>query len=270
MQPELGQTILVDNRAGAGGMIGTEAAAKAVPDGYTLLFTIGSHVQVPVSLRRWPYQLADFAPIGRLSTSSSPFLIGPRVPAAVTDMASFIAWARGRDLSFGSWATGSSGHAAALLLAEEARLTMTHIGYRGENPLLADLLAGNIHGAFISMPTAGEQVHAGKLRPLAASGTRRIPSLPEVPNLREIGFSDRFNFPGFSGLLAPVRTPQPILARLVDAFRTAATKPETIRKLLAIDTIPSFLGPEEFAEHIQLVLRDWTAIADRLNLYAEG
>jgi tripartite-type tricarboxylate transporter receptor subunit TctC len=270
MQAELGQNIVIENRGGAGGLLGTEIASKAAPDGYGLLFTITTHVQTPVVFRRWPYQLSDFAPIGRLSTSNTSFLVGPRVPAQVTTMPQFLDWARGRDLSLGSYATGSTGHAFALMFAEEARLTMTHVAYRGENPMVADMLAGQIHGGFNSMAAAGEQIHSGRLRSLGATGERRIPSLPNIPTLRELGFSDRFSFSGFSGLLAPARTPAPVLARLAEAFRIAAAKPETTRKLLAIDTIPSFLGPEEFGDAIQRMLRDWTAIADRLNLYSEG
>lgn len=267
MTPELGQQIIIDNRGGAGGLLGTEAAAKAVPDGYTLLFTITTHIQTPVVMRRFPYDpVNDFAPIGRLGTTSILFCVGPSVPASVTTMAQFVEWGRGRDLSLGSYASGSTGHAFALMLAEEARLRMTHVAYRGETPMLQDMLAGQIHGGYHSMAAAGEMMRAGRVRPLGSSGEVRVPSMPQVPTMVELGFSRRFTFSGFSGLLAPARTPQPALDRLVEAFRIAAAKPETHRRLLAIDTIPSYQDPATFRAQIERNLREWTEITNALNL----
>ncbi len=271
MQPELGQSIVIDNRGGAGGLVGTEAAAKAVPDGYTLLFTITTHIQSPVVMRRFPYDpVKDFAPIGRLGTTSITFMIGPKVPAEITTWQQFAEWGKGKDLSFGSYASGSTGHAFALLLAEEAGLKMEHVAYRGETPMLQDMLAGQIHGGFHSMAAAGEMVKAGRLRPLATAGERRIPALGNTPLLKDLGFSQRFSFSGFSGLLAPARTPQPILDKLVEVFRIGAHKPETHRRLLAVDTVPSYQDPATFKAQIERNLREWTEIATRLNLTVEG
>jgi tripartite-type tricarboxylate transporter receptor subunit TctC len=271
MQAELGQPIVIENRGGAGGLVGTEAAAKVAPDGYTLLFTITTHVQTPVVVKRFPYDpVADFAPIGRLDTTAITFCIGPAVPDGVRSMAEFTAWAGGRDLSLGSYAPGSTGHAFALMLAEEAKLRMTHVAYRGETPMLQDMLAGQIHGGFHSMAAAGEMIRAGRLRPLGSSGERRVPSLPEVPTLGELGFSRRFAFGGFSGLLAPARTPQPVLDRLVEAFRVVAAKPQTQQKLLALDTFPSYQDPAAFRAQIERNLREWTEIATALNLSVDG
>ncbi len=271
MQPEFGQPIVIENRGGAGGLVGTEAAAKAAPDGYTLLFTITTHVQSPVVMRRFPYDpVNDFAPIGRLGTTSITFVVGPKVPAEIRTWQDFAAWAKGRDLSLGTYAPGSTGHAFALLLAEEAGLRTENVVYRGEAPMLQDMLAGQIHGGFHSMASAGEMMKAGRIRPLGSSGERRVPSLPEVPTLLELGFSRRFTFNGFSGLLAPARTPQPVMDRLVEAFRVAANKPETHQRLLAVDTFPSYQDPPTFRAQIQRNLREWTEIAERLNLTVEG
>jgi tripartite-type tricarboxylate transporter receptor subunit TctC len=271
MQPEFGQPIVIENRGGAGGLVGTEAAAKAPPDGYTLLFTITTHVQTPVVMRRFPYRpVEDFAFIGRLGTTSISFCIGPAVPAEIRDLRGFVEWAKGRDLSLGSYASGSTGHAFTLLIAEEAGLKMEHVPYRGETPMLQDMLAGQIHGGFHSMAAAGEMIKAGRLRALATAGDRRIPALGETPLLKDLGFSDRFSFSGFSGLMAPVRTPQPILDRLAEVFRIAAAKPETHRRLLAVDTVPSYQDPATFRAQVERNLREWTEIAERLNLTVEG
>ena len=267
MTPELRQPIVIDNRGGAGGLLGTEAAAAVTPDGYTLLFTITTHIQTPVVMRRFPYDpVRDFAPIGRLGTTSILFVVGPSVPASVTTLAEFVTWSQGRDLSIGSYAAGSTGHAFALMLAEEARFRMTHVSYRGETPMLQDMLAGQIHGGFHSMAAAGELMRAGRLRPLASSGETRVPSMSQVPTLIELGYSRRFTFSGFSGLMAPARVPQPILDRLAEAFRIAANKPETHRRLLAIDTIPSYQDPATFRAQIERSLVEWTAITNELNL----
>ncbi|MDO9707349.1 Bug family tripartite tricarboxylate transporter substrate binding protein [Paracraurococcus lichenis] len=271
MQPELGQPVVIENRGGAGGLVGTEAAAKAAPDGYTLLFTITTHVQTPVVMRRFPYDpVHDFAPIGRLGTTSISFCVGPKVPEAIRTWPDFAAWARGRDLSLGSYAQGSTGHAFALLVAEEAGLKMEHVSYRGETPMLQDMLAGQIHGGFHSMAAAGEMIRAGRIRTLMTAGDRRVPALGETPLMKEVGFSERFSFGGFSGLLAPARTPQPVLDRLAEVFRIAAAKPETHRRLLAVDTVPSYQDPPTFKAQVARNLREWTEITERLNLTVEG
>ena len=132
MGAELGQPIVIENRSGAGGMVGTEAAAKAAPDGHTLLFTISPFIQSPVVFRRWPYQpLEDFAPIGKLGTTPLPFCIRPEIPART--LAEFVSYARGKDLSFGSYAAGSTGHAYAQLLSDqrEARDDAHRLSRRG-------------------------------------------------------------------------------------------------------------------------------------------
>jgi tripartite-type tricarboxylate transporter receptor subunit TctC len=157
-----------------------------------------------------------------------------------------------------------------MLLAEEAGLQAEQIAYRGETPMLQDILSGAIHGGFHSMAAAGEMMRAGRVRPLATAGDRRIPALGEVPLLKELGFSTRFSFSGFSGLLAPARTPQPVLDRLAEVFRVAAANPETHRRLLAVDTVPSYQDPASFKAQIARNLREWTEITERLHLTIES
>jgi tripartite-type tricarboxylate transporter receptor subunit TctC len=272
MQAELGQPILIENRAGAGGMVGAEVAAKATPDGYTLLYNITTHVQAPVTFRRFPYDpVADFFPLGRLGTTAITFCVGPTVPAAVTTLAEFVDWGRNRDLAFGNYGQGSTGHAYALLLAQETGLRVTQVAYRGEAPMLQDLLSGSFHGGFHGMPASGEMIRARRIRPLATGGPERVPSLAaEVPTLLELGYSRRFDFTGFTGLFAPARVPPPILDRLAAAFRSVATSPEMLRRLRAIDTAPGYEDPPTFRQSVIRTLRQWEELAASLDLYATG
>jgi tripartite-type tricarboxylate transporter receptor subunit TctC len=265
MSAELGQPIVVDNRGGAGGLIGTEAAAKAAPDGYTMLFTITTHVQTPVVLRRFPYDpVNDFAPIGKLGVTPLVLCASPSTQG--NTLQDFVAWARGKDLSYASYGAGSTGHAYGQMFTDEARLNMTHVPYRGEGPMLQDMVAGNVACAFHSMAASGGAIRARRIRPLGLAGERPLPSLPEVPLLVNSGFSRRFAFSGFIGLLAPARTPQPILDRTAAAFRKVVENPAMQRRLLEIDTIPGYLGPAEFREDIIRSMRDWEALVSELNL----
>ena len=270
MSPILGQPIIIDNRGGAGGMVGAEAAARSAPDGYTLFYTIDAFVQAPIVQRRHPYDpVRDFAPIGRLGNTAISWTVGPAVPAEITTLQQYVDWARPRrDVSFGNWGAGATGHAYCVLLAEEAKIDAKHVSYRGEAPLFQDNLAGVVHGGFHSMAVTGDTVRAGRLRPLATGGGQRVPSLADrVPLLIELGYSQRFNYRGFNGLFAPARTPQPILDRTAEAFRQVATSEEMRRRLLAIDTIPGYEDPAAFSRSIHGVIESWTRLVEQLDLY---
>lgn len=272
MQPELGGTMLVDNRGGGNGIIGTEAVAKAEPDGHQLLFTITSHIQVPVVMRRFTYQpLTDFAPIGRLSYTALAFCVGPKVPAEIKTMQQFIAWAKDKDLSLGNYAAGTHGHAFGILLAREAKLKSVNVAYRGEAPMLQDMLAGSIDGGFHSMAAAGAMVRDGKVRPLAiAASKQRIASLPDVPTMIELGYSDYFGFTSFAGLMAPAKTPQPIIDKLAAAFQVGANKPLVKERLIGMDTVPAYLPPAEFRAEIERSMKQWTEMVEALDLRMDG
>lgn len=269
MAPELGQPIVIENRSGAGGMVGTESVAKGPADGHTLLFTISPFIQSPVVFRRWPYQpLEDFAPIGKLGTTPLPFCIRPEIPA--TTPAEFSAYARGRDLSFGSYATGSSGHVFAQLYSDVDRLGMTHVGYRGEAPMLTDILGGRIACGFHSMTAAGDFIRSGRLRPIATLGRRRIPSLPDLPTFLDLGYPAPFGMSGFIGLFAPARVPAPVQDRLAAVFGQAMANPAVLRRLTEMDTIPGYLPPAEFRAEITAQLAEWSALATAMNLTVDG
>ncbi|MEN0073809.1 MAG: tripartite tricarboxylate transporter substrate binding protein [Paracraurococcus sp.] len=268
MGASLGQPVVIENRAGAGGMIGTEAAKNAPPDGHTILFHIASFVQTPVVLRRWPYRVEDFAPLGKLGTTPLPFCVRADMP--VTTLKAFVAYAKGRQLSYGTYSPGSSGHAFAQALSDLEGLDMTAVHYRGEAPMLQDVLGGRVDCAFHSMTGSGEQIRAGRIRPLATIGSMPIPSLPALPSFVSLGYPDYFGNSGFVGLFAPVQVPAPIQAQLAEAFRGAMAQPEVLRRLAEMDTIAQYLDPVAFGADVAAYLRFWQGLVDRLNLTAEG
>ena len=268
MAASLGQPVVIENRAGAGGLIGTEAVKNAPADGHTILFHIANFVQSPVVLRRWPYRLDDFAFLGKFGTTPLPFCVPAGLP--VTTLREFVAYAKGRQLAYGTYSPGSSGHAFAQALSDLEGLDMTAVHYRGEAPLLQDMLGGRVSCAFHSMTASGEQIRSGRLRPLATLGRTGIPSLPALPTLVSLGYPEYFGNSGFIGLFAPVRTPQPILAALEEAFRQAMARPDVLQRLAEMDTIAQYLPPAAFRADVEAYLAFWQGLVDRLGLTAEG
>ena len=272
LRTQLNQQIVVDNRPGAGTLIGADAVAKAAPDGYTLLYNSAAQVQGPVVLRRFPYDpIQDFAYIGQLGTVSLAFVVGPAVPDSVKNIADFIAWSQSTKLNIGHFGPGSTSHAWAALLMQEAKLPAVLVAYRGDAPLSTAILSREVHGGFVSTISTAGLIKSGMLRPMATAGRDRIPSLRgSTPTFIELGYSNAFDFVAPNGLMAPGRTPNEIVNRLVVAFRNVATTPEMIMRLEEIDTNPDYLGPVEARRAMEEALSKWKVLAERLNLYVQS
>jgi tripartite-type tricarboxylate transporter receptor subunit TctC len=209
-----GQNVLVDNRPGATGMIGTELAAKSAPDGYTLVNVISSHVVHKHLLKKVPFDaIKDFEPVVLLARAANILVVHPSVP--VHNVRDFIAFAKARkgQLVYGSAGTGSSNHLSAEMFKQAAGIDMEHIPYKGGAPAVNDLLGGQIPVMMASMLTASPHVRAGKIRALVTTSAKRQRVLPDVPTLQESGF------PGFEAdewwaILAPAGTPKDIISKL--------------------------------------------------------
>jgi tripartite-type tricarboxylate transporter receptor subunit TctC len=232
LRGSLGQPIVIDNRGGAGGVLGTELAAKAPPDGYTLLLVPTSHVINPSIYAKLPYDTAkDFAPITMVASAAILMAVNPRVPADT--VRSFVEAAKADPkgiANYGSAGVGTVFHLTGQLFNQLSGLALQHVPYRGGAPTVTALLAGEIPLAFETILSLQPHVRAGTLRALAITSTRRSVAMPEIPTTAEAGFPELVTDNSYA-LFAPAGTPAPILARLHEATVTALALPEVRERL---------------------------------------
>ncbi|MDK3023408.1 tripartite tricarboxylate transporter substrate binding protein [Cupriavidus taiwanensis] len=224
MGKQLGQTIIVDNRPGAVGMLGTQLVARAKPDGYTVLVTHSAPLlNAPFLFSKMSYDVRrDFTYVSELFAGSLVLAVGKDVPAS--NMEEFLAWAaqnKGK-VSYGSFGVGSLGHLMGAYLSQTKGLYMTHVAYKGEAPMVQDLVGGQVQWAIASVGSLAPHIAAGKLRAIAVLGDRRKEALPNVPTMAEAGLRDNEYKPfGWVGMLVPAGTPPEIVARLEKTARIA-------------------------------------------------
>jgi len=247
----LGQPMVVDNRAGAGGILGAELAAKSAPDGYTLfLGGVGSHAVNPNLHARLPYDpVKDFAPITLIASAPSVLVVHPSLPARTLAEFTALAKASPGRINYASNGNGSSAQLAAVLYESMAGVQMVHVPYKGLAPALVDLLAGEVQAMFSSAVAIVPNIKAGRLRALAVTGRRRAALLPEVPTLDESGVPG-YEAGSWYGILAPAGTPQAIVAKLHEAIVHALARPEVRERLVSEGAEVIGSTPEAFAAHI--------------------
>ena len=262
LREEWGQPVVVENRAGANGMIGSQAAARAPADGYTLvLATADTHSINPTLYRNVPYDAArDFVPVAPIASLPLVMMLHPsQRPQTLTE---FVEAAKARPGQFrlGSWGEGSTAHLATALLQSMAGIEVLHVSYRGAAAYLTDLIAGHVDGGFVSLPMAMSTVPQQSARLLGISSPGRHPNLPGLPAMTE-------TFTGFTvqlwyGVMAPAGTPQHIVTQLNAAIRRGLQAPDVRERLDAAQVTAMLQTPEEFAGFVQEQLRHWTRIVE--------
>ena len=230
---ELGQPIVVENRGGAAGNLGTDLAAKAAPDGYTFLFTLSSHTINPKLYDKLPFDVErDFVPIGRAASIPQLIAVHPSVKANNIQELIALAKAQPGKLSYASVGTGSPSHIAGELFKLKTGVDMVHIPYKGGGPAVTDAIGGQVPVLFVSMPAAWQHVKSGRLRALAVTSDKRSVVAPELPTLAEAGVPDCV-VNSWYGAFAPAKMPAPIVQRLNAALVKVLQMPEVRDKLLA-------------------------------------
>ena len=255
---ELGQSVVVDNRAGAGGNIGGQAAAKAAPDGHTLFMgTVGTHAINASLYKKMPFDpVKDFAPLTRVANVPNLLVANPAQPyKSVKDLIAY-AKANPGKVNFGSSGNGSSIHLSGELFKSLAKVDMQHVPYKGSAPAVTDLLGNQIGIMFDNMPSAIQHVRSGKLVPLAVTTAKRSPELPNVPTIAEAGVPG-YEATSWFGMFAPAGTPAPVLAKLNAAIVKVLAQPDVKKKINEQGAEVYSETPEQFAAFIQAESVKW-------------
>jgi tripartite-type tricarboxylate transporter receptor subunit TctC len=270
MSKTLGQQVVIENRAGAGGSTATRAVARSAPDGYTLVIGgTGTLAINPTLYQNVGYDpRKDFAPVGLIGTSALVVLVNPNLPAH--SIAELIALAKKEPgkLNYASAGVGSGIHLGTVLFEMMAGVKLTHVPYRGSAPALTDLIGGHVSVYFSSLPPAVGLVGEGKLRALAVTGSKRSDAFPGLPTVAEAGL------PGFEavlhyGIVAPAGTPRPIIDKLSAALRKAVAAPDTKERMAKDGTEPLLSTPEQYAADIDREEIKWSAVVRQSGAKAE-
>jgi len=255
-----GHPVVVENRAGGGTTIGTDAVAKAAPDGYTLLMAPAPFTINPSLLKKLPYDtIGDFAPVTLVYTTPLVLVVYPGVPAKSVSELIALAKAKPRQLNFGSSGTGGSNHLAGELFNAMAGVKMIHIPYKGNAPALADLVGGHVDAVFNGLTSAVSLVKSGKLRALAVTSLSRAEVLPGIPTLDESGLKG-FEAVAWSGIIAPARTPREVIDRIYADSKKIIQMPEFRERLKDEGSDPVGNTPEEYAAFIRAEIAKWAKV----------
>ena len=256
----LKQTIIIDNRGGQGGVLGTDVVAKSTPDGYTIALTSAGALAISPSMEKVAYDtLTDLAPITLVATVPEMLVVATSVPAK--DMKELVALAKAQPgkMNFASSGPGSMPHLAGELFKLTAKIDITHVPYRGAAPAVNDLLGQQVQMVFLDLPALLPQVQAGKLRPIAVGAPQRVPSAPDVPTTTEVGMPD-LQTENWYGLVAPAKTPREIIMTLNKAAVEAMKDADVIAKLGQQGAIVGGDTPEHFRNFIDAETKKWAKV----------
>ena len=269
LSKQLGQPIIIENRGGAGGSLGTAVAARAT-DGHTFLFTLSSHTINPVIYKKLPFDTEkDFRAVSVVASLPQLFAVNPSTPyKTFGDLMQFVQTHPGR-IDFASVGVGSPSHMAGELLKMRLNAYMVHIPYRGGGPAVAATMAGDVPLLIVSIPAAMSQVRSGRLRPLAVSTSRRTPILPEVPTVAEATGLKDFEVDSWYAVFAPLRTPDEAIQKVNHAIAEAVARPDVKHKLLEQGALGVSSTPEALAAMVHKEIGEWRAVVKRAQIEGE-
>ena len=264
----LGQQIVIDNRAGAGGTVAATLTARAEPDGYTISIVANGEMAISPNLRKLPYDpLKDFETVSRIGANQLALVVHPAVQAKSVAELVALAKAKPGTVNFASAGTGSTAHLAGELFKSIAGIDIVHVPYKGAGPALIDLIGGQVHMLITGYPGALPHIKAGRLRALGATGPKRMIAAPDLPTISETvkGYDVTSSY----GLVLPLRTPKAIVTRLHQETAVIVKKPEVREKLIALGFDPEGNTPAEFAAQIKSELAKWAKVIKIANVKVE-
>ena len=257
----LGVPVVVENKAGAGGIIGAELVAKSAPDGYTLLVTSISHTINPAVVKSLPFDTQrDFAPVMLIADAPNILVLHPSVPATTVAELVELAKKRPGELNYASSGIGTSTHLCGELFKSMTGVELQHVPYKGGGPAVADLLGGQVQLMFATLPTVLEHVRAGKLRALGVTGAQRFAGAADIPTLAEAGLPG-YAVSGWSGMFAPARTPRAAIERVAMETARILSDPALKERFVAQGAEPAVKMPDEFAGFVEAEMRKWRQVA---------
>jgi tripartite-type tricarboxylate transporter receptor subunit TctC len=266
----LGQPIVIDNRAGATGIIGAELVAKSPADGYTLLFGTASVVAINmVTYSKLPYDtLRDFLPLSPIMTTSTILVVHPSVPAKSLKELVGLAKARPGEITLGSAGTGGTLHLPIEMLMKSANVKLTHVPYKGAAPAVTDVVGGQLTGMFVDLPVISPYVKSGRVRALAMASPKRSPYFPSVPTTKEAGYSD-VELQNYYALFLPIKTPREVVAKLHDAVVKTVNTPAVRDKLVETGADPLTMTPDEFTRFVRADIEMWGRVVKAAGVKVE-
>ena len=266
LSKELGQQVIIDNRGGAGGSIGSALAAQSPSDGYTVLFTLSSHTINPAIYTKLPFDTEkDFSSVVTVASLPQILVANPNFPAKTVKEVIEMAKAKPGSISYASVGNGSPGHLAGAMMATDAGVEMTHIPYRGGGPAVTDVMAGQVPLLWVSIPAAAQFVKAGKLRALAVSTVKRSAVFPDVPTMVESGFKG-FEVDSWYAMFVPAKTPQAIIDRINKATVNVLAQPDVKEKLLGQGAEAVGDSPAQLSGVVKKEIAKWKQVVKSANI----
>ncbi len=269
LRAALGQSIVIENRGGAGGSIGTEVVARSAPDGYTVLFTLSSHTINPAIFSKLTFDTArDFEPIGTVCSLPQILVANPQFPANTVEQLLAMAKEKPGSLAYASVGNGSPGHLAGEMMKIRTGTQLTHIPYRGGGPAVTDVVSGQVPLLWVSIPAAAQFVKQKQLKALAVSTLKRSAAFPDVPTMQESGISD-FEVDSWYAMFVPAKTPRAIVDRLNAALNTVLKEPDIRDKLLAQGSEAVGGTPEQLGAVVNAELPKWAKLVKDAGIKAD-